>query len=438
MGTVSDEAASEGGQVRPFVIGANQHCSSLALRDRLYVEPAALTDMLDRLRRAGLPQVLLLATCDRVEIVGADADPEAAAAAAIAVLSRYAGIDAAELSGQFLSLNDTDAIRHLFRVAASLDSTVIGEPHILAQLKAALAAARTAATTGPDLEAMMQAALAIGKRVRNETSIGERAVTVTAATVELARSVHGALTERTALVIGGGEMGDLIASALREAGLRRLSFSHPRPERAEAQARLHECHMVAFNSLATALVEADILVGCLGVRQHAVGFEMMRAALKTRRQRPVLLIDAAVPGDFDPTIDRLDAAFLYTFDDLENVAARGRASRQNEAATACTLVEDAVAAFQRERAERLAVPLLALIRGYFESVRADALADAGADAEKATRLLINRLLHGPTQALRSLAGQSEQTNEDREQLATLLKRLFQMNDDGDGNNDGAR
>lgn len=431
---MTDATAASGPPVRPFVIGANQRSSSLALRDRLYVEAEHLAEVLAHLRRAGVDQAMLLATCDRIEVIGAAVDPEAVAVGAFHAVAARAGIEAEELAGQTYRHCDADAVRHLFRVAASLDSTVIGEPHILAQIKTALAAARAAAMTGAELEALIQAALAIGKRVRSETAIGERPVTVTAAAVDLARSVHGALGGRAALVLGGGEMGELIAEALREAGLRRLSVCHPRPERAEALARLHECHMVPFAALAQALVDADIIIGCLGARQHAVTREMMRQAIKARRQRPVLLIDAAVPGDFDPEIDRLDAAFRYTFDDLENVVADGRASRRNGASAAGALVEDAVEAFLRERAERQAVPLLAQLRGYFETVRDSALADAGADADKATRLLINRLLHGPTRMLRRLAGENDPAAAERDQLAKLLQRLFDM----DGDDDGAR
>lgn len=434
---MTDATAASGQLLRPFVIGANQRSSSLALRDRLYVEAENLAGALAQLQRAGIDQAILLATCDRIEVVGAAADPEAAAIGAFNAVAVHAGVTPAELAGQTYTLCDTDAVRHLFRVAASLDSTVIGEPHILAQIKTALAAARDAAMIRAELEALAQAALAIGKRVRSETTIGERPVTVIAAAVDLARNVHGALGGRVALVLGGGEMGELIAEALREAGLRRLSFSHPRPDRADALARLHDCHAVAFDTLAQSLTDADIIIGCLGARQHAVTHEMMRQAIKARRQRPVLLIDAAVPGDFDPEIDRLEAAFRYTFDDLENVVADGRASRRNEAVAACTLVDDAVDAFLREQAERLAVPLLTQLRGYFESVRDGALADAGADADKATRLLINRLLHGPTRLLRRLArdsaaGESDPAAEDREQLAKLLQRLFDMNGDDDG------
>jgi glutamyl-tRNA reductase len=429
---VTDEADAACVPARPFVVGANQRSSCLALRDRLFIDPDHLPEVLARLQQAGIGQAMLLATCDRIEVIGAATDAEAVATVAFTTIAAGAGVAADEMTGQTYRLCDADAVRHVFRVAASLDSTVIGEPHILAQIKGALAAARTAAMTGAELEALSQAALAIGKRVRSDTGIGERPVTVTAAAVDLARSVHGALKDRATLVLGSGEMGDLIAEALREAGLRRLTFSHPRPERAEALARQHEGHVASFEDLAPALADADIVLGCVGARQHAVTFEMMRKAIKQRRQRPVLLIDTAVPGDFDPKIDRLDAAFRYTFDDLENVVADGRASRQNEASAACVLVDEAVEAFVRERAERAAVPLLAQLRGYFESVREGALADAGADADKATRLLINRLLHGPTRTLRRMAGECTQTSEDRAQLATLLRRLFHLDDNDDG------
>jgi glutamyl-tRNA reductase len=406
-----------------FVIGADQRSASLAIRDRLFVEDEAHTPLLQRLQAAGLGEGLLLATCDRIEIIGVAADP-AAGRAVLAVLAESAGLSIADLAPQTYQLTGVDAIRHVFLVAASLRSTVVGEPHILAQIKAALAAARNAGLSGPGLEALAQSALATGKRVQSETQIGRRPVSAAAAAVERARSIHGDLGQCTALLLGAGEMGERIAQGLREAGLVRFGVTHPRNRRAEQAAGDLSAHLVPFAELATALVQADILVATLGSRQPVVSFDMMRQVLKARRKRPVLIVDVAVPGDIDPGVDRLEQAFLYTFDDLERVAENGRQSRETAAADAHRLVEAAVADYIRDRSERSAVPTLTLLRERFEAARMAVLAEAGDDAEKATRLLVNRLLHHPTLALRRLVATAPDSAGSRQQLEALLRQLF--------------
>lgn len=414
--------AGSGGEA--FVVGADQRSASLALRDRLFVEEAGQGPLLARLGAAGLAEALLLATCDRVEIQGIAADPAAAAGVALAVLADHAGLAVDDLAGQTYRLSGSEAIRHVFLVAASLRSTVVGEPHILAQIKAGLERARSAGLSGPGLEAMLQAALACGKRVRSETAIGHRPVSAAAAAVERARSLHGDLGRCTALVVGVGEMGELIAQALAEAGLKHLGVTHPRSGRAEHAAASLAAHIVPFESLASAVADSDIVVTALGNRRHAVSFEMMRQALRVRRRRPMLIIDVAVPGDVEPAVDRLEEAFLYTFDDLERVAEDGRQSRETAAAAARRLVDEAVSGYIRERSERAAVPALLWLREGFEAARRKALAEAGGDAEKATRLLVNRLLHGPTLALRRLAAGGAADDPEAAQLAALIRRLF--------------
>ena len=244
--------------------------------------------------------------------------------------------------------------------------------------------------------------------------------------------MHGDLAAASALIVGAGEMGELIGTALRGAGLAHLSVTHPRVNRAEAAAHALSAHVVPFDDLANALVAADIVIGSLGGGRHVVTFDAMRAAVKKRRQRPVLIVDVAVPADVDPAVDRLEPVFLYTFDDLERVAEDGRQSRENAAAAAAALVDDAIASFVADRTERLAVPILTVLRGRFEAARQAALLDAGGDADKATRLLINRLLHGPTRALRRLATDAGDPAGEVERLDALLRRLFDIGDDDGG------
>ena len=305
---------------------------------------------------------------------------------------------------------------------------MIGEPYVLGQVKASHRAARDAGMSGKELEAVLQAAYGAAKRVRTETAIGERPVSTAAAAVELARGVHGDLGRCGGLLVGTGDMGELVAEALLAGGLGHFVVVHPRAGRAEAMARTLNCHVAPFEDLARALADGDILVTALGARRSIVTAEMVKAALKSRRKRPVLLVDASIPGDIDTAVERLDGAFLYDLNDLEGVAMRGRASRENEAGAALDIIDDEVARFLRGRAARAAVPTLTALRRHFEAAREAAIADAAGDAEKATRLLINRLLHGPSEALREIAALGSEGATDLRGAERALNRLFRLGD----------
>lgn len=388
---------------RPIIVGANHRSSSLSLRDRLFVEDPEIPAFLARLRAAGLNEAMVLSTCDRVEVLASHPDREAAARLVRAVMAERAGIDAAELAEQLYVHWDAEAVRHVFIVTASLDSQVIGEPQVLGQVKAGHRIAREAAMTGSGLEGLLQAAYGAAKRVRSETAIGERPVSIAAAAVQLARDLHGDLGRCAGLLIGAGEMGELVAGELLVGGLNDLTAIHPTEARAQASARALDCHFAPYDNLVARLAAADVVVAALGRRQHTLSADMVIAALRQRRRRPVFIIDAGIPGDVEPAVNRIDEAFLYDLADLERVAMEGRSNREAEARAAWKIVDAEVAAFLHGRAERQATPTLTRLRTHFEAVRAGALADAGGDAERATRLLANRLLHGPSRALRTLA-----------------------------------
>jgi len=397
---MADSASPPG---RPLIVGANHRSSSLALRDGLFVEDAEAPAFLARLRAGGIGEALVLSTCDRVEVQAIHADREAAVRAVTAALAERAGVAAADLSPQLYVHWDQDAVRHIFTVTASLDSQVIGEPQVLGQVKASHRIAREAGMTGSVLEALLQAAYGAAKRVRSETAIGERPVSIAAAAVQLARDLHGDLGRCAGLLIGAGEMGELVAGELRKGGLRELTVIHPTEARAQAAARGLDCHFAPYGDMARLLPAADVVLAALGRRQHVLSADMVRAALRQRRHRPVFVVDAGIPGDVEPAVNRIDEAFLYDLGDLERVAMEGRANREAEARAAWRIVDDEVAAFLHGRAERAAAPALTRLRAHFEAIRAGVLDDAGGDAERATRLLVNRLLHGPSRAMRALA-----------------------------------
>jgi glutamyl-tRNA reductase len=422
------DACPQGTVQALVVVGASHRSSSLATREHLFVEEAAMPGMLARLRAAGFAQALILSTCDRTEVAAIDAtpdgDPGAAEQRIAAVLAGHAGLSAADIAPELYMFVGEQAVRHIFRVTASLDSLVVGEPHVQGQVKASHRAARRAAMTGSELEAVLQAAYAVAKRVRSETGVTRGAVSLASAAAEMAQRLHGELNRCSGLLLGTGEIGELIAEILRAKGLGHLVVIHPQAPRAEAVARHLGCHVSRYESLAECLVNADIVVTALGTRQVVLSAETLRATLFRRRQRPVFVVDAALPGDVDPAVDRLDGIFRYTLGDLERIAMEGRAHRKSEIGAAMRIVDEAVELFIRDRAARAAGPMLAALHGHFEAVRERALRDAGGDAEKATQLLINRLLHRPSVALRALVVRQGAHQGEFRAAQQALQRLF--------------
>ena len=405
------------------IIGIDHRAPAAPLVDAAAVAEPELPGVLAALKAGGLADGVLLSTCDRL-LLATSGDPAAALSALSGLLAERAALAPAEAAAALATQSGDAAVRHLFGIAAALESRVPGEPHVLGQLKEAPRRAAEAGLAGPETEALLQAAYQAAKRVRNETAIAEGPATMAAVAVRVARDIHGDLSRCAGLLLGTGDMGALLAEQLQAAGLSRLSASARVAARGEALARRLGAHFAPWEELDAALAGAEIIVTCAGTGRYTLGVEQVAGALRRRRRRPVFVIDAAVPADADPGIDRLDGAFLYGLDDLERLALEGRAGRQAAADAAWRLVDEAVAAWRRGRDERGAAPLVAAVRARFEAERARLLAERpGLDAAEATRLLVNRLLHRPSEALRGLAGDG--------QAEALARRLFGVDgDDG--------
>jgi glutamyl-tRNA reductase len=410
-----------------IVVGASHRSAPAALRDRLFVPEAEAPLFLRALRAQGLDEALVLSTCDRVEVLAIHGDAARAAAVIGDALARRGAVDPGALAPQLYVHQGEAALRHIFTVAAALDSQIVGEPQVLGQLKVAHRLAAAAGGVGSGLEIALQAAYATAKRVRSETAIGERPVSMAAAACQVARDIHGDLGAATALLLGDGEMGELIAGQLSAAGLSRLLATAPVEARAAALAERLDCHTVPWPELAARLADADIVVAGLGGRGYVITADILGEALRRRRRRPVFLVDAAVPGDIDPAVDALDEAFRYDLDALERVALDGRNRRGRAAAEAAAIVESAVGAFVRSRSERAAAPTIAALRAHFERIRREVLAAGGADsADDLTRRLVNRLLHDPSEVLRCAAADGE---DERRRAETVVRRLFRLDAD---------
>jgi len=404
---------------RPFVIGANHRTSGLSVRDRLFIEDADVPAFLEQLKDHGIIEALVLSTCDRIEVQGMHDDPSYVDQRVREALASHSAMTVAELDDQIYALTDDVAVRHVFSVAASLDSQVIGEPQVLGQIKAAHRLAREAEMVPGAFEGLLQAAYGAAKRVRTETAIGERPVSIAAAGTELARGLHGNLERVSVVLIGVGELGEMIARQFQNEGVKTLAVSHPITSRATPVARELGCHVAEHDQLSDALIEADVIICAMGRRRYVLSADMLRAALKKRRNKPQFIIDTGIPGDVEPAANRIDEAFVYETSDLERVALEGKANREFEADEAIQIVDAEVASYLRTRVERGAVSVLTALRDHFNNVRDQVLAEGEGNAARATELVINKLLDQPSRALRDAATGPQASETER-----VVNKLF--------------
>ena len=421
---------SEAGTAGPLlVLGINHRTAPQELRDCFALIEADLASALEDLRGAGLDEAALIATCDRVELVAATNDAPRAAAALSTLLVRR-GAAAPETVARALYRHEgAAALRHLFAVASALDSLVIGEPQVLGQVKEAHRLATEVGLAGAELEAAFAAAFAAARRVRRETRIAERPGSIAAAALQLARDIHGELARCSALLLGPGEMGELMAEQFQRAGLAHFVVCGP-PARAERAALRLRSNHAPLEALDEALAAADVVIASLGSGRAVLTAPRVAAALRRRPTRPIFVIDAAIPADAEPAVNDLDGAFLYDLGDLERAALAGRATRAAASAEAWRIIEAELAGFAQRRAERRAVPAISALRAHVEALRQQALAESGGDGEAATRLLASRLLHAPSEVLREMMGA---VPEEAEVMEDLLRRLFRLGGAGRAN-----
>ena len=411
-----------------FLLGLSHKSAPLEVRERLALPADELKDALQELRRAdGVHEALVVSTCNRVEVyVHADGDDAA---------RRFFTSRSPESRDHLYAKGGVEAIRHLFRVASSLDSMVVGEQQILGQVKEAYGLASAAEAAGPYISRLCNRAFATAKRVRTDTGIGRGATSMSQVAVELVQKIFGDLRGRAILLAGAGKMGALSAKALADLGADRILVTNRSAERGLSLA--HQVHGTfrEWEELPRLLVEADVVIVSTGAPSYVLGREMVHAAMKARRQRSLCLIDLAVPRNVDPAAGALSDVYAYDVDDMEKVVEATQEARREEALRAETLVEVEVTAFARERETRAALPVLAQLRRQAEEIaRAEAertLSQVGAkldekgrrSVEAMAKAIVNKLLHGPTARLKEAASSGDGT------LAGAAAELFGI--DGD-------
>jgi len=322
-----------------LLIGVNHQTAPVALREKLAALIPDVAAAYQRLKELPeLPEVLLYSTCNRVEVLCATEDPEAAQTRLQDFFAGNPEVPPEVLTEALYVHRDQDAVAHLFRVASSLDSLVVGEPQVLGQVKEAYRAATRSRATGPVLNRLLHKTFSVAKRVRTETGIGDQAVSVSFAAVTLGKKIFGDLSGKTAVLVGAGEMGELALEHLKAQGAARLIVANRTLERGLELARRFGGEAVSLEELENQLLTADVLISSTGAGGYLLTRDQVKAAMRRRRQRPLFLIDIAVPRDLDPAINDLDNVYLYNIDDLKEVVDRNLEERRREAARAERLV----------------------------------------------------------------------------------------------------
>jgi glutamyl-tRNA reductase len=353
-----------------LLTGLNHRTAPVEVREKLAFEDRFLPQALDDLkRRPGLIEGMILSTCNRVEVaVTADeaTDVETAVEGFLADSRR---VDRAWVTPYLYRFDGPDAIRHLFRVASSLDSMVVGEPQILGQLKTAYAVAKENGAVGGFLDLVMTRAFNVAKRVRSETDIGQSAVSVSYAAVELAREIFGSLKGKRVLVVGAGKMAESAARHLRRAGASEIQVTNRTRERAVAMAEEVGGRVIDYEYFEDAVPEVDIVLASSGAPHFILTRDQMRAAMAKRRNRPMFLIDIAVPRNIDPEVNKIDSVFLYDIDDLGKVVNDNLRGRIETAKDAEVIIGEEVERMSARLRTRDAAPAIMQLQEELESWR---------------------------------------------------------------------
>jgi glutamyl-tRNA reductase len=395
-----------------FVAGLSHKNAPVGLREQLAVEEDKLREVLLDLQSADvLREVVVLSTCNRVEVYGVAEAPGEARAAAFRHLCRHRGVELGAVESLLYTHLEADAVHHAFRVAASLDSMMVGEPQILGQVKDAFALAQACETVGPHLHPLFSQAFSVAKRVRTETEIARHAVSVSFAAVELAKKIFDGLAGRAVLLVGAGKMSELAAKHLVEQGAFPVYVTNRTWARAQDLARALAGTAVPWDELATALASVDIVVTSTGAPEPVVTRAMVTRAMQGRRGRSLFFIDIAVPRDVEPGVDVLDSVYRYDIDDLKQVVDANLRERAREAQRAEALVEREVGKFLTRQGDSEVIPTIVSLRGRLEEIRLgevrktlarlpDASPETRAAIEALSSAIVNKILHAPITKLR--------------------------------------
>jgi len=378
-------------------------------------------------------EVLLVSTCNRVEVLATTPAKDEAARQIVTFLSEMNNIPVADFEDKLYQHVGDDAVRHMFRVAASLDSMVVGEPQILGQIKEAYRTAATKRTSGVILNRLLHKTFLVAKRIRTETGIGDHAVSISYAAIELARKIFGDLEGRKVLLIGAGEMAELAVEHLIRNRADEILVANRTFERGVELARRFNGRAIRFEEIADGLEVVDIVISSTGAKDYVIRRDLARGAMRRRRNRPLFFIDIAVPRDIDPGINRLNNIYVYDIDDLKGVIEENIEDRQRAALKGERLVDEAVIRFRQWYQSLDVVPTIVGLRRKFEQVIRTEVArtcpggmtqGVAEDAlDKMVNALVNKILHDPTTILKR-----EEGHGNKAQLLAATRKLFKLDE----------
>jgi glutamyl-tRNA reductase len=418
-----------------LITGVSYKTAPVELRECLAFREEAVEQALNELRsREGVDEALILSTCNRVELAISTGDSCEPRRIAEEFLSDRHPINADEMASHLYRFEGRDAIHHLFRVASSLDSMILGEPQILGQLKKAYAVSKGCGAVHGTLEALVTRAFSVAKRVRSETGIGQMAVSVSYAAVELARKIFGTLSDRTILIAGAGKMSELAARHLRRSGASDVLVTNRTYERAEDMAKRFNGKAVQYDQFLATLPKADILIASSAAPHYLLTREDMQKVIGARRNRPVFLIDIAVPRNIEPSVNEIDNVFLYDIDDLQEVVSSNLRERHKEADHAEEIVEAEVSRMMARLKAAELTPTIVGLQEQLEQIRAGELErvrrkygpftpEQEEAFEALTRGIVNKIAHGPISELRNHAGHPESAH-----VIAAFRKAFHLQD----------
>ena len=413
------------------LLGVNHRTAPVEVRERMHIPESRLAQAVsDLIHREGIREGLILSTCNRVEVMTSAEDSVDAEPIIQQFLAEHHRFELGPYQRFFYRYQQQEVVRHLFRVASSLDSMILGEPQILGQLKRAYALAHEAGGLNGSLKDIVSQALAVGRRVRRETALGSAAVSVSYAAVELAKKIFGSLEGRTIFVIGAGKMSELAAKHLLRSGASAIYVTNRTYERAVQLAEAFHGTAIVFEQLFEHLPKADIVISSTGAAGYVVNKEHVARILSARRNRPVFFVDIAVPRDIDPLVNELDNAFVYDIDDLGQVVEANKKQREREAVWAEEIVQEEVQKTMRRLASRDLVPTIVALEDRLNAIRegeveryntqlGNLTPEQRQAVDALTRGIMNKILHGPITELKNGAGQPEQAA-----LVRLVRKIF--------------
>jgi glutamyl-tRNA reductase len=428
------------------LIGVNHKSAPVEVRERLAIPDSRLPDALKRFtHHPGVEEGLILSTCNRVELLARTSN---GAVDLHAFLRDYFQLDDSTLDPHLYEFRERDAVRHLFRVASSLDSMVVGEAQILGQVKEAYATARAVGAVQSQLDRLLTSAFAVAKRVRSETEVGSSAVSVASVAVELAKKIFGSLQGKNVFLVGAGKMSELAARHLLAHGAESIFVSNRTYDRAIRLAQKFNGQAIEFSRLYDTCDRGDIVITSTGSPRAIFRREHGELFLSRRKNRPMFFIDIAVPRDVDPEMNKLDGIFVYDIDDLQQAVASHVADRQKEAELADHIINIEVERFHARLQTLEVVPTIVSLQDHLETIRQaeidrvrGRLGPLSTEQELAvdalTRGIVNKIMHTPISTLKTAARESEATT-----IIEVVRRLFNLENkkaakSGDGSGGGA-